>query len=458
MNGTESLMTSRTENHRLAGEAPRETTKRILFIEAARGMGGSVINVLYPMVTGLDRSRFTPQVLFYWPHPYQEKLEYAGVETLVFDKPRRVEHSTAITRLQADQASFFSTLRTGQTWRREFYHAVGSYVRLGYVLPQVARLAQIMKACSADLIHLNRDAGVEGREVVLAAKLAGLPVLCYAQNFSKFFAADRAIASLVDYYVFCSQAIGQHCLAHVGAKSGQTAVIYPGVDDVERWSRPYDVAEIRRSCGWSPDDFVVGNFGRLVEWKGQEIFVRALAEVKRHVPEVKGLIVGGEPTSSGSNQPSYFERLKALVSELDLTRNVHFTGFRADMPALMASIDILAHSSIEPEPFATTVIEGMMAGRAVIAANAGGMPEMVSQDVTGLLVPPRDSQALAHAIRQYYGDRDRARQMALAGQHFAQTRLTARRHIDEFQALYERIFGRDAGATEQTPHSVEALC
>ncbi len=417
-------------------------------------MGGSVINVLYPMVTGLDRSRFMPIVLFYWPHPYQEKLERAGVQTLVFDKPRRVNHPTLITNLQNQQEARVQALRHERSWRRDLYHTVGSYLRLSYLAPQILRLAQIIRECDVDLVHLNRDAGVEGREVVLAAKLAGRPVLCYAQNFSKFYPVDRQIGGLVDLYIGCSTAVGQHCIAHGGARLARNLTIYPGVADPEKWAQKHDIARTRQSFNWTPNDFVVGCIGRLVAWKGQDVFLKALAEVKREIPDIKGLIVGGgiAKRDTDTSQPSFQEELLALAQALGLAQNVHFTGFRDDIPALMGTVDILVHSSIEPEPFATTVIEGMMAGRPVIATNAGGMPEMINHGVTGLLVPPQDSQAMAQAILDYSHDRERMHRLALAGQQVAHTRLTAQRHIAEFEAVYARLLRIPCGALAETVH------
>ena len=80
-----------------------------------------------------------------------------------------------------------------------------------------------------------------------------------------------------------------------------------------------------------------------------------------------------------------------------------------------------------------------MAGRPVIATNAGGMPEMIDDGVTGLLVSPNDPQVMAQAILLYYRDRALAQQIAIAGQQKAKARFNVQRHIDEFQALYQTL-------------------
>jgi glycosyltransferase involved in cell wall biosynthesis len=415
--------------------------KRILYFEVTWGVGGSIINVLYPVVTGLDRDRYEPLVLFYWPNPYRERFEASGVKTIVFEKPRSRQHPAPIAKLQKNR--LIRNLQQGDGRANALYHALGGYVRLSYCVPQILRLAKLIKAYDIDLIHINGGSTGPAREVILAAKLVGVPCICYVMGFSELQVIDRQIARLVDQYTFCSNAIAQHYFIHgrISPSKGQT--IYHGIVG-EKWSQPYDTSQVRRELGWSDEDFVVGNIGRLVSWKGQDVFLKALAEVKREVPDIKGLIVGspdklGEGEGQSSSSPSYYEELLGLTESLNLTDNVQFTGFRNDIPQLMASIDVLVHSSSEPEPFATVVIEGMMAGRPVIATNAGGMPEMIEKSVTGLLVPLNDPQAMAQAILFYYRDQARAKQIAKAGQQKAMAELTAQRCMEEFQALYQTL-------------------
>lgn len=345
-----------------------------------------------------------------------------------------------MTKLQ--QNKLVKALQGGRNRGSGLYHAFGSYVRLSYYLPQILTLARLMKASDVDLVHLNSDPTWHGREIVLAAKLAGLPCVCYAQNFSEFHAVDRHIARLIDRYVFCSNAIGEHCLRMGGANPARGCTIYPGVPDVEKWSQPYDTTRVRHELGLSAQDFVVGNIGRLVPWKGQDVFLKAMALVKREVPGVKGLVVGSpDKAEVGKNGhgASFHEQLLALNASLGLQDTVHFTGFRSDIPEILASLDVFVHSSCEPEPFATAVIEAMMAGRPVVATNAGGMPEMIRDGETGRLVPLKNPQAMAEAILFYYRDRARAGEIALAGKQRATGHLNAQRHINDFEALYQTL-------------------
>ncbi|MFZ5917469.1 MAG: glycosyltransferase family 4 protein [Chloroflexota bacterium] len=415
--------------------------KRILYFELTSGIGGSIINVLYPVVTNLDRDRYEPLVLFYWPNPYRERFQAAGIETLVFEKPCSKQHPGAIAGVTRSRV--IKNIKKDGGRAKALYHALGSYIRLSYCLPQILRLARLLKDRKIDLVQINGASVGPGREIILAAKLAGVPTLCYVQGFNEFQAVDRQIARLVSQFVFCSNAIGAHCTTNGLVNPEGTLTIYPGVVEVEKWVRSCDGDQLRQEFGWTAQDFVVGNVGRLVGWKGQDVFIKAIAEVKKEIPNVRGLLVGepdrGEEGPNGEPSP-FYQHLLHLVQSLGLAENIHFAGFRSDIPEVLAAVDVLVHSSTEPEPFATAVIEGMMSGSPVIAARAGGMPEMIQDQVTGLLTRPGDPQAMADAILFYHRDRDRARNIARAGQQRAIADLTAERHIREFYELYEALF------------------
>jgi hypothetical protein len=156
--------------------------QRILYVETASGVGGSITNVLYPMVVGLDRDRYEPVVLFYWPNPFRERFETLGIKTMLFDRPKPWVHPAPVVKLQ--QNRMVRGLQKGKGRSRALYHALGSYLQTGYHAPQVWRLAQLIRANHVDLVHLNSVPVKHGREIVLASKFAGRPVICYAQNFS----------------------------------------------------------------------------------------------------------------------------------------------------------------------------------------------------------------------------------------------------------------------------------
>ena len=163
-----------------------------------------------------------------------------------------------------------------------------------------------------------------------------------------------------------------------------------------QWSDPkaklrpeQGLLRLRAELGLGPQP-LVGLFGRLSEWKGQHVFLDAIAAMEG----VQAVIVGG----ALFGQEAYEARIREQASRLGLEGRVRFLGFRPDVPELMAAMDVVAHTSIVAEPFGRVVVEAMMCGRPVVATRGGGVTEIIRDGETGLLVPPGDASALAAAI------------------------------------------------------------
>ena len=139
---------------------------------------------------------------------------------------------------------------------------------------------------------------------------------------------------------------------------------------------------------------VIGLVGRIAQWKGQEIFIRAAAGVLSRFPNCRFRIIGAALFS----EQDYERRIRQLAGELGIAHSVEFTGFRQDVFTAISELDILVHASITGEPFGQVIVEGMAAGKPVVATAGGGVPEIVQDGLTGLLVPMGDPQGMARAI------------------------------------------------------------
>jgi glycosyltransferase involved in cell wall biosynthesis len=155
------------------------------------------------------------------------------------------------------------------------------------------------------------------------------------------------------------------------------------------------------------------------------------------VPQIKALIVG--EVEPGLRQQKYYKRLQHLVKTLGLSNNVIFTGFRADTPQLMAASDIIVHSASEPEPFGRVVVEAMAACRPVIATAAGGVLEIIEDQVNGFLVPPQNSLAMAKAILHLLNNPQQASTIALRAQQHVRERFSTQQHIMAVQRMYQHV-------------------
>jgi glycosyltransferase involved in cell wall biosynthesis len=178
-----------------------------------------------------------------------------------------------------------------------------------------------------------------------------------------------------------------------------------------------------------------------VRWKGQAVFIRALAQVVRAIPNVRGLIVGAwhaeddKPGRLGGGE-AYYRELSALADHLGAP--IRFTGFVRDPGKVYAAADVIAHTSTAPEPFGRTVIEAMMAGRPVVATNAGALPEIVADGVSGILTPPGDAAALAAALADLLTSPARCADMGVAARARAEAEYTLEimtRRMEDFYRL-----------------------
>ena len=163
---------------------------------------------------------------------------------------------------------------------------------------------------------------------------------------------------------------------------------------------------------------VAAVFGRIARWKGQDLLLRAAAEI----PALRVWIVG-EAFFTGDDH-RYAGELKELASSPALAGRVDFLDHRDDIPRLMQAADVIVHTSVAPEPFGRVVAEGMLSGRAVIASRAGGPTEMIRDGETGWLFAPGDAGELAAAIQNVLAMPDRGRAAGLLASAEARKRYS----------------------------------
>lgn len=191
-----------------------------------------------------------------------------------------------------------------------------------------------------------------------------------------------------------------------GGREMAVSVIYPGIQDEQVASQLQDSERIKHyKLEYSPDGKpLIGMFGRIGRWKGQDVFLRAIARL----PGVRAVIVGGALFA----EEAYERKVRDLAAELSLEGRVKFVGHVSEVMPLMAACDVVAHCSTAPEPFGLVIAEAMLAGTPVVASDAGGAREIVMSEVTGQLTPLNDPEALAAAIDRYLANPQWARQLA----------------------------------------------
>lgn len=291
------------------------------------------------------------------------------------------------------------------------------------------QLRQVCVRNCVDLIHCNAWPALQWVVPVRATLRA--PVICH---FRERLSRKRGWVHLLnrsDRIVAVSSA-SRDDLIRAGVKGEKVAVIHNAVD----LSR-YDTSGAEPCEGrGGPDGGVVGMASRLSAWKGHGFLLEAASEVVKAFPRAEFRIAGAPVPG----EETYAAELVAVVRQLGLERHVRFLGHQQDIVPFMRSLDILVLTS-DHEPFGRVLIEAMAAGKPVVAFRSGGVPEIVDDGSTGVLVPPRDVEGLARAIQTLLADRDLAQAMGRAGRAKVERCFTADVHIDRIQRLYRSTVG-----------------
>ena len=180
----------------------------------------------------------------------------------------------------------------------------------------------------------------------------------------------------------------------------------------------------------------IGLFGRLSRVKGQEIALHAVEQLRRQGRQVTLCIAGDVPEASAR------KTLESRIAALHLEDAVEWLGVRHDMPALIASVDVVIVPSVYPESFGRSVIEAQAVGRPVIASAIGALPEMITEGHTGLLVRPGDPQALAEAIGRLMDDAPLRTRCVVHGRKQVEAQFTVDSMVEQTLTVYEELLHR----------------
>ncbi len=185
------------------------------------------------------------------------------------------------------------------------------------------------------------------------------------------------------------------------------------------------------------DTIVIGLVGRINSWKGQPLLLEAFRKIATDYPKSRLVFIGSAPP----DQDFFVENLTKSISEFNLSQQVSIIPFQENIWQLWDSIDIAVVPSTEPEPFGMVAIEAMLAKKPVIAANHGGLTEIVINHKTGLLFSPGNADELANSIRILLDDAEKRKAFGAEGYDRAAQHFSLKSHVDKFETIFEEIIG-----------------
>lgn len=306
----------------------------------------------------------------------------------------------------------------------------------GQLAPLIIKVAKIAR--EYDLIYANtQKALVIG---AFASFLSRRPLVYHLHDIlslEHFSQINRRIAvnsanTFASLVIANSQA-SKTAFIEVGGRADITEIVYNGFDSKIYQVSEEDIQKNRQELGLEKQ-FVVGHFSRIAPWKGQHILIKALAQCPQ---EVTVILVG----DALFGEQDYLESLHQQVKNLGLETRVKFLGFRDDIPQLMSACNLVAHTSIYPEPFGRVIVEAMLCGRPVVAAKAGGAIELVEHGINGFLVTPSEVEELAAVITTCFQEPEKTTIIANNARVNASQRFDVKTINQQIALLLSRHFG-----------------
>jgi len=371
-------------------------------------MGGGEKSLL-DLLKYLNREKYHPIVSCPALGRFAEELREIGVETEI------VPYHPRISELSRDNGVNPTVLPLFVCW----------------LTPTILRLKDLIKDKGVHLIVTN---GIKCH--FIGAMLSCISKIKLIWHVRDFIETDWLKWVLRPMGRFFPDKIitNSHAVRGIFSNNGKTHTIYNGID-LSHFDPKIDGAKIRSEFKIGKDTKLIGTIGHFAPLKGYEDLIGAMREVVRGGFDVKLAVVGD---AIYPHSKSYKQRLLSLVDLNGWKERVIFAGFREDIPELLASFDIFVLPS-RSEGFGRVNLEAMAMGKSVISTNVGGVPEVVLDGVTGILVPPGNSKALSHAIMRLLDDSHLRESMGREGRRRVEKHFTLQAHVQRIEEIYEEV-------------------
>jgi sugar transferase (PEP-CTERM/EpsH1 system associated) len=308
----------------------------------------------------------------------------------------------------------------------------------GHLVRDYPRLYRLFKELGPKVVHTRNLAALEA---VVPAWAAGVPVRIHGEHgwdmqdpggrSRRYRTVRRIYRPFVTCYVALSRHLEDYLKQQVGVPAGDIAQIYNGVD-TERFSPGSGTRPAIPGCPFGgPDQWLVGTVGRMERIKDPlnlaAAFVRAIEMQPAAAKHLRLVIVGDGALRSA---------VTAVLDRPGIRDRAWFAGDRADVPDMLRGLNCFVLPSLA-EGVSNTILEAMATGLPVIATRVGGNAELIESGMTGTLVPPANSDALAQAVLGYFNDRVTAGRHAKAGRRVVESRFSLSRMVADYTSLYE---------------------
>ncbi len=296
----------------------------------------------------------------------------------------------------------------------------------------IYRLYKLLKHYKIDIIHTHAySAGTVGR---ISAFLARVPVIISHNHsvhnyYNKYYhLVEWALSLITDRIICVSDIVNKFANETQGINAERLMTIYNGTNDIYPVHRNVTI-KLKEELGVPPEHTVIGTITHMEEHKGVLYLIQTASYLLKSRKDLIFLLVG-----DGAQE----KELRKLSANLNIEKNVLFTGERSDIPEILSLIDIFILPSLR-EGLGLSILEAMASGRPVIATNVGGIPEVVTDGVSGILVPPKNPEALQDAMVELLDDKEKQETMGFNGKRIYSERFNFRTMVDKIEELYDLL-------------------
>lgn len=297
------------------------------------------------------------------------------------------------------------------------------------IINGIRLLRRAIKDKKIAILHVNSS-----RSMIYAALVSIFcpkPILWHIRITERDYILDRLLKPFAIKIIAISKAVASRFSWM--KNQGKIAIIHNGLD-LKAFNSFSNLVKVRKAFSLKKNDIVIGTVAMLQPKKGIHILLQAVPLIREDFPQAKFLIVGDDTDS----KKHYLQQLRAMTHHFREDKNITFAGFRKDIPELMSALDIFVLPSLI-EPFGRVLLEAMAAAKAVVASKVGGIPEIVADEETGILVLPGDSKKLADAIIRLIQDSSLREQMGRKGRKRVEELFSIEKNVELTEQLYIKV-------------------
>lgn len=363
------------------------------------------------------------------------KSNFGGAQRYVFDLAKELKTNFDISVISGGSGLLDEKLKQENV--RHLKLKIKNNLNPLTAIFEIIRMGKILKLENPDIVHLNSSkmgfvGSIAGRLYSPKSKIIftnhGLLFNEPNRNFILKWLLKipyKIIFKNTDKIIAVSKAVRTDCLKISPKIDGKIILIYNGIKPINFLDK--NQSRLKLSSQINLKDFVIGTIAELHPVKGLEYLIQSIPEIKKQKPNIKLIIIG-----SGTLE----KKLKSLTEKLDLEKTVIFSGFVENASTLLLAFDIFVISSIS-EALAYTAIESSSAGLPIIATRVGGIPEIIKDQETGILIEPKNSKQISEKILWLLNNQEQAQKIGEKAKENILEKFSFKKSLEKIKDLYK---------------------